>query len=221
MSDYVKLSRKIFEWEWYRHNNVKCFFIHCILKANWKEGRFEGVDVPRGSFVSSLPRLSEETGLTIAQVRGCIEKLVSTGEIAVKPTNKYSVFSILRYDAYQYESQTNSSQATNKSHSNNIQIATIEEGNKGRKERREEVGQRPTLSEIKSYLSEVGSKLNAEKFFNYYESNGWRVGKNPMKNWKAAVATWEAKDGLKRDKKPEQKEEKTEEQQTLNLWDGE
>jgi hypothetical protein len=33
-------------------------------------------------------------------------------------------------------------------------------------------------------------KIEAEKFFNYYESNGWRVGKNPMKNWKAAANNW-------------------------------
>ena len=54
---------------------------------------------------------------------------------------------------------------------------------------------RPTLEEIKSYCSEKGYKINAEQFFSYYESNGWKVGgRAPMKNWKAAVQSWAARE---------------------------
>lgn len=51
--------------------------------------------------------------------------------------------------------------------------------------------EKPTLSEIKEYCIERGNKVDAQHFFDYYESNGWRVGKNSMKNWQAAVRTWE------------------------------
>ena len=51
--------------------------------------------------------------------------------------------------------------------------------------------EKPTLSEIKAYCIERGNKVDAQHFFDYYESNGWRVGKNSMKNWQAAVRTWE------------------------------
>lgn len=51
--------------------------------------------------------------------------------------------------------------------------------------------EKPTLSEIKQYCIERNNKVNAEHFFDYYESNGWKVGKNSMKDWKAAVRTWE------------------------------
>jgi len=50
---------------------------------------------------------------------------------------------------------------------------------------------KPTLEEVRQYCAERNRGIDAEKFFNYYESNGWRVGKNTMKNWKAAVHTWE------------------------------
>lgn len=50
---------------------------------------------------------------------------------------------------------------------------------------------KPTLSEIKQYCIERKNNVNAEHFFDYYESNGWKVGKNSMKDWKAAVRTWE------------------------------
>ena len=42
-----------------------------------------------------------------------------------------------------------------------------------------------------AYCSERKNKVNAERFMDYYESNGWKVGKNSMKDWKATVRTWE------------------------------
>ena len=50
--------------------------------------------------------------------------------------------------------------------------------------------EKPTLLELKTYMTEIGMADVSEKWFDYYESNGWLVGKNKMKNWKAAVRTW-------------------------------
>lgn len=50
---------------------------------------------------------------------------------------------------------------------------------------------KPTLSEIEQYCIERNNNVNAEQFYDYYESNGWKVGKNAMKDWKACVRTWE------------------------------
>ena len=50
---------------------------------------------------------------------------------------------------------------------------------------------KPTLEEIKAYCQSRQNGVDAERFYDYYESNGWRVGKSPMKDWKAAVRTWE------------------------------
>lgn len=49
----------------------------------------------------------------------------------------------------------------------------------------------PTLDEVIAYCQERGNSVDAERFVSFYESNGWKVGKNPMKDWKAAVRTWE------------------------------
>ena len=51
--------------------------------------------------------------------------------------------------------------------------------------------EKPTLSEIKAYCIERNNNVDAQHFFDYYESNGWKVGKNSMKNWQATVRTWE------------------------------
>ena len=49
----------------------------------------------------------------------------------------------------------------------------------------------PTIEEVQEYVAERGNKVDVEAWFAHYESNGWRVGRNPMKDWKAAVRTWE------------------------------
>ncbi|MDE7355520.1 MAG: DUF4373 domain-containing protein [Rikenellaceae bacterium] len=49
----------------------------------------------------------------------------------------------------------------------------------------------PTIEEVAAYCAERKNSVSPAKFINYYISNGWRVGKNPMKDWKAAVRTWE------------------------------
>lgn len=52
----------------------------------------------------------------------------------------------------------------------------------------------PSAEEIEAYCEEKGFLLDAERFVDYYASIGWRVGKNPMKDWRAAVRTWVKKD---------------------------
>ena len=49
----------------------------------------------------------------------------------------------------------------------------------------------PTVEEIKEYCLERNNDVDANKFFDFYEAKGWMVGKNKMKDWKAAVRTWE------------------------------
>lgn len=58
----------------------------------------------------------------------------------------------------------------------------------------------PTVEEVADYCVERGNSVDPEAFVAWYESNGWKVGKNPMKSWKAAVITWEK--NPKQDRKP-------------------
>lgn len=67
--------------------------------------------------------------------------------------------------------------------------------------------EKPTLSEIEQYCMERNNNINASQFFDYYESNGWKVGKNSMKDWKAAVRTWERSEYRKPNSKKNSKED--------------
>lgn len=53
--------------------------------------------------------------------------------------------------------------------------------------------QKPTLEELQNYINEKGYHFTAQAFIDYYDSVGWKIGKNPMKNWKSACSTWERK----------------------------
>lgn len=69
----------------------------------------------------------------------------------------------------------------------NIDINTL--SNKGGKN-----FQKPTLEEIRSYCIERNNDVDPDRFFNFYESKGWKIGKDPMKDWKASVRTWEGRE---------------------------
>lgn len=66
---------------------------------------------------------------------------------------------------------------------------------------------KPTVEEVKQYCIERNNCVNAEQFYDYYESNGWKVGKNSMKDWKAAVRTWERSEYRKHNYKKNSKED--------------
>ena len=54
---------------------------------------------------------------------------------------------------------------------------------------------KPTIEEIAAYCRERGNSVDPQAFYDFYESKGWMIGKNHMKDWKAAVRTWERKEG--------------------------
>ena len=57
--------------------------------------------------------------------------------------------------------------------------------------------EKPTIDTVNAYIKEKGLHVDGEKFWNYYESNGWKVGRNPMKSWRSALVTWERSDKQK------------------------
>lgn len=61
---------------------------------------------------------------------------------------------------------------------------------------------KPTVEEVAKYCTERGNRINAQNFVDFYESKGWKVGGSPMKDWKAAIRTWEQRDKDKTPDKP-------------------
>lgn len=118
MQGWISLHRKLLEWEWYSDTNTKCLFIHCLLKANHREKKWNGITVERGQFITGRDKLAQELHMSVRQVRTALDKLKSTNEITIKSTNKYSVITVVNYSEYQDRAtksdQQNDQQATSK-----------------------------------------------------------------------------------------------------------
>ena len=100
---WIKLHRQFKDWEWYNKSEMVHLFIHCLIKSNFKEGNFQGIEVEKGSFITSLKHLSDETNISIQKIRTCLKKLQLTKEIDVKSTNKLTKITICKYESYQFE----------------------------------------------------------------------------------------------------------------------
>ena len=101
MAGFIKIDRKILKWEWYQDIKVFHLFLYLILRANWEDGRWKGIDVKRGQLITGRMKLNRDTGLTEREIRTCLEKLKTTGEITIKTTSKYSIITVCKYDIYQ------------------------------------------------------------------------------------------------------------------------
>jgi len=121
---YIKLHRKMTEWEWYTDIIVKSVFLHCLLMANHTDKKWRGIVIKRGSFITSYSQLAVELRLSVQQIRTAINKLKSTGEITHETTSKYSIITINNYEIYQDTNTLENSQATNKQQASNKQLTT-------------------------------------------------------------------------------------------------
>lgn len=207
---YISLHRQILDWGWYQNANTFRLFIHLLLKANFDESVFMGRIIHRGQIVTSFPRLADEIGLTIKEVRVALDHLIKTGEVADESTHQYRVITVLKYDEYQNTADEMAGKRQTKGrrradgravkgqHNNNI--------NKDNKDnnginKREGTFVPPTLEEVQSYVREKGFRMDAGAFFDHYAANGWVMkGGQKIKDWKAAARNWERreKDGFGR-----------------------
>ncbi|MFO0764100.1 MAG: hypothetical protein U0518_04585 [Candidatus Gracilibacteria bacterium] len=124
MEGYIKLHRKMLEWEWYDDINTMRLFLHILLKANYADKKWKGKMIKRGEFITSRDKLSKETGLSDQQIRTCLTRLKSTNEITSETTSYYTKLTIEKYDLYQGEI---TNQATNEQPANNQRITTTKE----------------------------------------------------------------------------------------------
>ena len=214
MKGYIKIHRKFRDWEWYSEPVVKDDFLHLLITASWEDSRYKGHEIKAGQTIITVSGLANELGVSTRQVRTAIEKLESTGEITRKTTNRFTVVTVENWSFYQADYDDGDKQMANKSQTDDKQMTNgwqtddkrtlykeykktrIQENNNSARTRvshGDGVSKfvKPTLQEVKAYCIERGNDVDPERFINHYESNGWMVGRNKMKDWRAAVRNWE------------------------------
>lgn len=121
---WVKLHRKILNWEWWDDHNTTRLFFTILFLCNFEDKKWRGIEIKRGEFISSYAKLAKTAGLSIRSTRTSISKLKSTSELTIKTTNKYSLFKANNYNEYQQNDKQDVSQATNKRQTNDKQTTT-------------------------------------------------------------------------------------------------
>lgn len=113
MSDgYIKLHRKIKEWQWYNDLNTRVLFLHILLSAEWKTIKKGKIELKAGQLDTSLPKLSEETGLSVQQIRTALANMISTGEITSSQQGKTRVITVNNWDEYQIDNRIDNREIT-------------------------------------------------------------------------------------------------------------
>jgi len=165
----------------------------------------------------SISTLQDDTGLARASTYKAIRELKESGEITVEsgggmgnPSNHYQIVggprNELVQDANQFKSETkvvhSRDKVVRRMNSNHTQEPNTVTTRKKPRPR----FQKPTLEEVTAYCRERAKGVNPEAWLDHYEANGWKVGKNSMKDWKAAVRTWE-RNGFSNGKPEQPKQE--------------
>ena len=147
--------------------------------------------------------IAELLGVSVSWASKCLSRLLELGLVRVVKFDgrKRYVESTIQFKADLNESSMQD--GTKVQHTNNNEYIN----NNSLYKKGSSRFQKPTIEEIRQYCLEKGYNVDAEQFFNFYESKGWVVGKSPMKNWRAAVSTWN-----KREKEiPQRKRESSKE----------
>ncbi len=140
-NSWVKIYRKFLQWEWYDDINTKVVFLHILLKANYKDKKWHGILIKRGSFITSLNTLFcelntnpktnrlKKTGIiTKMNIRTALKHLILTQEITQQTTSNYTLITVNNYDAYQTPNIVSNTRLTHDQHTTNTRLTTTIEG---------------------------------------------------------------------------------------------
>ena len=210
---FIMIDRSILEDDMYfseKFTRMQALMDLCLLAA-FKSRTFyirgNKVELQPMQVAKSIRDLADRWQWGINKVRSFILELEKSGIIDTQKTSVIQIITIKKYVVMntQTDTQTDTPIIKNNNVNNEnkeIVIESVVVSNEQQtlptptkeKKRRSSVFVKPTLEECIAYANEKGFNWDASRFYNYYESNGWRVGRNPMKNWKAAMSSWNTKE---------------------------
>ena len=98
---YMKLFRKISEWEWYDDPVTFKVFLHFLITARWQDGSWHGIEIKRGEVLESLPSIALKNGLTVRNVRTAIHHLIDTNSVTIRKVGRCHIYKVSEYEKYQ------------------------------------------------------------------------------------------------------------------------
>lgn len=164
----ISLNRKILSWEWYTEIKTFKLFIHCLLRANWEDKNYRGIIIKRGQFLTSIAKLSVETGLGFQEVRTALKHLILTSELTKQAYSQYSIITVNKYNEYQTKFKKLTSEETSDQQTTNKQLTT--NNNKNNKNNNEYLFiEKEKNSKKDPYINPIKSKFE-KIYYQYFHS---------------------------------------------------
>ena len=221
MGGWIKVYRDLQYHPIWQDNLMFKAWMDLLLRVNHQENKIlfkkDFVTVKKGQTITSLRKLAASWLCHKDTVKRILGKLQEEDMITFECDNEKTLINVVNYELYQGE-ENGKTDSDQDSHTDSIkdsdqdshttQTRMIKKEKNVKKEKKDNSRfAPPTLEDIRAYCTERKNDIDPEAFISYYESNGWKVGRNPMKDWKATVRTWERR---RAEGKPKQNKEEQE-----------
>lgn len=192
---YIKVSRKLLDWDHSDNMALTGFWIILLLKAQWEDSR----KLKRGEFYTTQEILAAECNIHRSTVRRYLDQLRKSGQIKTSTDHRRTKITIAKWDEYQLvaEKEPTAEPTSEPTTEPTAEPTLLYKRNKEMKNKRREA-QPPTLSEIKEFIEAEKLRTKPERFFEYYQERNWRG----ITDWKAKAREWDKTEV----QRPQQKE---------------
>lgn len=168
-------------------------WIYLLLKATHDEYPvvFGGnkIVLRPGELITGRKKIAEAVGVNESKVFRILRTFKNEQQIEQQTSNQNSLISILNWNLYQSSEHQDEQRVNIQCTTDEQQVNTNKKDKNIKNERKIFVP--PSVEEVREYCVERKNGIDAEYFVSSYEAKGWMIGKSKMKDWKAAVRTWE------------------------------
>ena len=205
---WIKLHRKLREnpiWQEKRSFSKAEAWIDMLMEARHSEDPAKVlignhvVECHRGQIIKSLDTLAGRWGWNKSRVRRFLNLLENLEQIRHENVTKTTRITICNYDTYNSKRNEDETNVTQPRHASDTHLTpnknVKKEKNVKNDKKKRVMFVKPSISDVQKYCNEIGFNQNAQAFVDYYEANGWLVGKNRMKDWKATIRNWQRRSG--------------------------
>lgn len=190
MEGWVKLHRKLIKSEVFENEKLLKVFVWCMIKAT-RHSKEQVVGANRinllpGQFVTGRRKAAMELGMKESTANNYLKRLEAMQMIHLNCNSRFTIVTIENYSFYQDDSKKVDRKLTEDEQK-------VDTNKKVKKEKNNNICRftPPTLEEVQLYCEERSNGIDHQRFIDFYSSKGWKVGNTKMKDWKAAIRTWE------------------------------
>lgn len=203
---YVHLFRSIESWEHSDQLAMIGFWVRLLVRASWKDTP----KLKRGELIITAPLFASICHCSERTVRKYLHALEESGEITTERSGNWTKIRIVNWDTYQLATETGTRVGTKAGTEGGTKVGKYFRSEdepypykeiKKKEERRNSYMANPTLDQIREYVYTENLMVDPDRFFDYYESQGWKLSNgNKMKDWKASCRNWHRKEVEKMNK---------------------